>query len=615
LALRKELLKFLEDYSTNPSDVNRIVVSAFLQSNNVRSVKNEHINSLIISTETREVKSLKQLLDIQKISSFNDLIEIFEYVISPAEKIVTGAVYTPEHIRNYIIKKVLSHHGDLEEITACDPACGCSGFLFSLAKQLKANSSLSYSQIFRNNIYGCDIQPYSIERSKILLSLLAIIHNDDDAVFNFNLYTGNALNFEWSNYIDQFQGFDVVLGNPPYVSSRHIDTSSKMLLSKWKVCSTGHPDLYIPFFQLGTELLKDNGCLSYISMNTFFKSVNGKALRNYFQEKKLSIEIVDFGGIQVFDSKATYTCICTITNRGSEYIEYAKIENLNELGEITPKKIPYERLDVASGWNLQNIDLLTRIQKIGVPLSKRYKSRNGIATLKNSVYIFDLFMEDEVYYYFKKDQLYKVEKSICRDIINPNKLINVDTIEQIKQKIIFPYEFVDAKPSLLREEIMKFIYPFAYSYLESKKKDLDARDKGKGNYANWYAFGRNQSLEKYKFKLFFPHISNKSPKFVLNDDEDLLFYNGLAIVADNERELLFLRKLLSSRLFWFYIVNSSRHYGSEYFSISKNYFKDFGIYEFSNAEKTYIIEKLHGSALDRFIEKKYQIKLEFLSNA
>jgi adenine-specific DNA-methyltransferase len=49
-------------------------------------------------------------------------------------------------------------------------------------------------------------------------------------------------------------------------------------------------------------------------MNTFFKSLNGRALRNYFEENRATIRIVDFGTLQIFKSKSTYTCICFIEN-------------------------------------------------------------------------------------------------------------------------------------------------------------------------------------------------------------------------------------------------------------------------------------------------------------
>jgi len=381
-------------------------------------------------------------------------------------------------------------------------------------------------------------------------------------------------------------------------------------LSKWEVCSTGHPDLYIPFFQIGIEDLKPYGILGYITMNTFFKSVNGRALRSYFQKKKYFFRIIDFGGIQIFQSKSTYTCLCFIQKCDSKYLRYSKLSNVQGLKKYIPsKKILYQKLNAKGGWNLQNIDLIKKIEATGYPLGFEYITRNGIATLKNEIYIFDPVEEDKDFYYLQNGSLYPIEKGICKDIVNPNKLTKIDNLSSLKQKIIFPYVLNSYNKSILiREEKLKKTYPKAYKYLKEKQDILKQRDKGNLKY-EWYAFGRNQSLEKLKNKLFFPHITPHIPNFVFDSDENLLFYNGIAVVGKSKRELLFLRKLLSSRLFWFYIVNTSKPYGSGYYSLSRNYIKTFGIYQFSKEEKDFIIKEKDKDALDIFIETKYDVQL------
>lgn len=143
---------------------------------------------------------------------------------------------------------------------------------------------------FKENIFGVDIQSYSVDRAKILLSLLAITEGEDAKEFEFNLHTGNSLNFDWTKNNKNFKGFGLILGNPPYVYSRNMDKQTKALVKNWSVCSTGHPDLYIPFFQIGYELLAKNGVLGFITVNTFMHSVNGRALRKYFTENKVSLK-------------------------------------------------------------------------------------------------------------------------------------------------------------------------------------------------------------------------------------------------------------------------------------------------------------------------------------
>ena len=395
------------------------------------------------------------------------------------------------------------------------------------------------------------------------------------------------------------------------MSSRNIDEISKQYLNNWSVCSSGHPDLYIPFFEIGLKNLKNNGRLGFITMNTFFKSINGRALRQYIQENQFKLRIVDFGGTQIFNSKSTYTCICLFQNCKAAEVEYTRT---NQPFSISSKmnfflKVDYGELDSYNGWNLQNSTLINKIETIGTPLGKKFKTRNGIATLKNDVYIFDPVDEDRNYYYLQNGSIYPIEKEACKEIINTNKLTKIDCIQSIKMKIIFPYYYEGDDIKLISESQFRREYPFAYKYLKSRQDILSTRDKGNGQYKKWYAYGRNQSLEKSRHKLFFPHIASNIPHYIINNDENLLFHNGMAIIGENDLELFFLKKILSSRLFWFYIINSSKPYGSGYFSLSRNYIKNFGLYPFSNADINYLINETDKEQVDSFIESKYEIKL------
>ena len=292
----------------------------------------------------------------------------------------------------------------------------------------------------------------------------------------------------------------------------------------------------------------------------------------------------------------------------SPFIEFASSNN--SLNNLTYKKIEYSKFNSLKGWNLKEKDLIDKIEETGISFGELYKTRNGIATLKNNIYIFNPIGENEDYYYLQNGKIYEIEKHICKDIINPNKFTQAKSVDSIKKKAIFPYEYVNDKVTLLDEAVIKENYPKAYNYLSDKKQILSTRDKGNGKYQNWYAYGRNQSLEKLKYKLFFPHVSPTTPNFTIDTDENLLFYNGLAVITEDEKELHFLKKLMTSRLFWTYIKLSSKPYGSGYYSLSRNYIKNFGVYNFDKEDKDFIINTHEQKELDNFIESRYGIKLE-----
>lgn len=600
----------------DPFTVDRQLISAFLRINNLVVSNNTYIRKYIIESEDQEELLINNRITniIHTTSSnfdFEQLIELFEFVVSPKDKIVTGAVYTPKYIRDFLVLKAFeSTSKNYNDLKIADLSCGCGSFLYDAAKTIHEKIHMSYFEIFRNNLFGLDIQDYSIKRSKLLLILLAITKGEDLENFDFNLNVGDALSFDWSKSIECFTGFDIILGNPPYVCSRNINIETKQYLVNWEVCSSGHPDLYIPFFQIGIENLGKNGYMGFITMNTFFKSINGRALRDYFQKKSLKIKILDFNGQQIFNSKSTYTCICIIEKTFSEYLEYNQLAPMDLFNSFDYQRINYSVLNPKKGWNLNKNELINKIENVGIPFNERFRTRNGIATLKNHIYIFNPVSETEDYYTLLDDKTYKIEKNVCMDIINPNRFINVTDPDLIVHKIIFPYFFISGKAFLMEEEEFKSKFPMAYDYLIQKRDILGTRDKGKGKYNAWYAYGRNQSLDKVKNKLFFPHISPGTPNFTLNTNENLLFYNGLAVIHDEERELLFLQKLLNTKLFWYYIKNSSKPYGSGYYSLSRNYIKNFGIVDFSDNEKDYLIKVTDKEELDKFVEEKYKIQIK-----
>lgn len=610
----RNAFKYLSQYSTTPKDVDRLIISAFLEINELKLRKNKLLKSYSINSKIKEEYSsllefLSAIYSDTKAFGFEELIELFEFVISPADRIINGAIYTPQKIREFIVEEAFKKIKSINNsIKISDIAMGCGGFLFNASIELKKRTGKTYAEIFRNHIFGLDIQEYSVNRTKLLLSLLALQSGEDIEEFQFNLFQGDSLVFDWTTAIDVFNGFSIILGNPPYVCARNLDKETKEKLKDWEVCQSGNSDLYIPFFQIAIENLAENGTLGFITMNSFFKSLNGRALRDYFQRKELAISIIDFGSEQVFKSKNTYTCICFIENKQQQFISYTESKTKQLAVKLSFKKIKYNILDSKKGWNLKDNKTISKIESTGIPFGELYQTRHGIATLKNDIYIFRPVDEDENFFYLQNGSLYKIEKGICKDIVNSNKLSREVSLNTLKEKVIFPYRQQE-KPKLLDENLMKESFPEAYKYLQDKRKILAERDKGKGNYENWFAFGRTQSLEKIKNKMFFPKYSDRTPNFIINSDDDLLFYNGLAVVGSSETEMEIIKKIMESSIFWYYIKTTSKPYSSDYYSLNGNYIKNFGVCELTEKERKFLIKETDQNILNEFFEDKYELKV------
>lgn len=611
----KEIFNHLSNYSKDAKKIDRLITSAFVSINNIRHKKNTLIKANTIQKNDVDWEELQKFITLLQDKNgslhFEELIELFEFVVSPADKIINGAIYTPLYIREYILFHTLNTtKKPLELAYFADLACGCGAFLYSLAIQLRQRTRLSYAKIY-SKLFGLDITLYSVERTKILLTLLAISDGEDIESFSLNIYEGNALIYDFKSTTLQVRknnGFDVIVGNPPYVSSRNMDQASLALIKKWEVSTSGHPDLYIPFFQIGFESLNNQGILGLITVNTFIKSVNGRALRNYFFRHKIDLTIINFGGEQIFKSRNTYTCICFLRKKEG-IIFYKRIDSLklSEINTDSFHKYSYSELDNNDGWNLVNSQdnkrFIERIEETGVRFKDKYSTRNGIATLKNHIYKFIPHDEDDNFYYLKtkKGKIYKIEKEICRDIINANKIKTDKDLNKNKEKVIFPYIQSNRHSKIICDRKFNVKFPNAYNYLLDNKSELGTRDKGKGEYEEWFAYGRRQSLDIHAYKLFFPHICER-PTFIISTSMDLLFYNGIAVISDDLNELIVLKKILESDVFYTYIKSTTKDYSSGYISMSKNYIKNFGVIDLSDSDRKRL---LNSRAPNKIVQELY----------
>lgn len=617
--MKNEVLSFFEDLSDQISLVNKIVVSLYLDINELAVEKNTFIQSFIISSKSTKEKNIynkaRNLVKDSQEITLTDLIYLFEKSVPEKDRTINGVVYTPDYIKDFIVKNVIQETPtELNNVLGADISCGCGGFLISLAMAINKHTDKSYSEIFRENLYGLDITDYSIERTKILLSLLALSKGEDKEVFEFNLFVGNALDFDWIENIPKVKnngGFDLIVGNPPYVTKRNMDNETKNLLDRWPTSQIGNTDLYIPFFEIGLKYLSKNGCLGYITVNSFFRSLNARLLRQLFQINKQYLKIIDFGDEPLFGSRSTYSCICFVKKEKTENILTVKTSSkeLKSTSNLNFKLIPYSELDWERGWLLINGRVaknLNKIENTGTQLGKKYTIKGGFATLKNKLYVFKPIKEDNQFFYRKYEgKEIAIEKDICKLALNPNRIKKEEEIIPKGEQIIFPYKRNSERVELIKEENFRTNFPKAYSFLLSNRDLLYKRDKGKGReYDVWYQYGRNQSIADMGIKLLYPHIC-KEPHFVLCEIEDLLFYNGHAFYSDSKKELLVLKKILESDIFKYYLKYSSRNYSGDYISLSKNYIKHFGVCELSEKETNYLLALKNEREINLFLMDKY----------
>jgi hypothetical protein len=598
--------KFLKDFSNYPlEEIETGLVRYILECNQIQNLKNKYIKKIIgRKTNTQLIKLW--LTQNKAPSSIKMLERVYELRISNNERKINGAYYTPSHIVKYITRQTINNIG-----TVCDPACGSGAFLIEASKLLKSISKKSYREIFSKYIFGIDILPSSVKKTKLILSLLAIIEGEDREKFKFNVFQGDSLTFDWSNIIDHFPGFDFIVGNPPYVRTRNLSNPARERIKKWTVGRFGNADIYIPFFELAVSWSNPKGRIGYITPNTYLTSLNARLLRAFLSKDKYVEKIIDFNGWQIFEGATTYTCITFLNKQGGKRILFTLTKNAEDsknLENLKFNSLPSDSLGdkewrLLSGEDAENI---LKIEKAGSPLYKYVdKFVTGIATLNNNLFLID----DNGKRYLNKEfngRNYFIEREITRKIIKPNRIKDWASLKNNRERIIYPYQLRKGKIELMDTNQIRNNFPETYKYLLAIKSILVNRDKGKKQYKGWYAYGRTQGLNNFGKKIILPMIGSK-PAFMAVKEEDSLIYCGYAIFPKKEKDFEILEKVLNSDVMWYYIKNTSKNYAGGFKSFAKNYIKNFSIPKFSNTEEQTILKIGDKSRLNNYLWKKYQL--------
>lgn len=301
-----------------------------------------------------------------------------------------------------------------------DPACGSGAFLIEafdylmkiseyIKEQIASfNISGSYSlteditsSILLNNIYGVDLSAESVEITKLALWLKTADPSRPLENLDENIKHGNSVvddkqidenfAFNWKKEFSEIfenGGFDIVIGNPPYVRQESIKEIKPHLQKNYTVY-TGVADLYCYFYELGYKLLKkDSGYLGFITSNKWFRAKYGQNLRQFLLENTEILEIIDYNGIKIFDGATVDSNIIVFKAKKDS-------ENINEMsikiGESDYFKLKQNSLSsemFVFSHNEEEISIKEKIEKIGKPLKEWEISINyGVKTGLNDAFI------------------------------------------------------------------------------------------------------------------------------------------------------------------------------------------------------------------------------------
>ena len=364
----------------------------------------------------------------------------------------------------------------------------------------------------RINIFGESLgSKKDLKKAKIKLEKLEKQKQDTQ---DASLYkSGIEWRFEFPDLLDDsgvFIGFDVLIGNPPYIQLQKALSESDEIKYADLYKSQGFRtfertgDIYSLFYEKGINTLKKNGTLSYITSNKWMRANYGKSLRKFFSEYN-PLLLLDLGP-GVFETATVDTNILQIEKDNNQ--EELKAATINEKESIPILEdnsfITLQNLTEESWIILNPIDKIIKdkIESIGTPLKDwGVRVYRGIVTGYNKAFIVDGLTKDEL---IRKD-------SNSAEIIKP--ILRGKDIHRYEKKfadlwlIFIPWHFPLHKDksitgnSLKAEKAFIIQYPAIYNHLLQHKEKLSKRNKDEtGISYEWYALQRcaNTYYEEFK---------------------------------------------------------------------------------------------------------------------
>ncbi len=524
-----------------------------------------------------------------------------------------SVVTTPTEIVKYMVEKTLSRvcagktPTEILDISIADIACGSGIFLeeaFAFLQDYCVQWYISHGQtdhlveigvdlyklpiqekkeILCSCIYGIDIDIHAVEVAKF--SLLIKLIEDETAPsvaevvpilpdLGSNIHFGNSLvshneltgisgaarqmmdivPFEW-NEINSGNGFDAIIGNPPYVNTEGMHAllpSAEVEVYKKKY-KTSHKqfDKYFIFIEQALNKIKETGFVCYIVPNKFFKIGAGEKLRNLIAKEHMLVSLDDFGDAQLFEDKTIYSSIVLLTKESQPTFVYSSVESSNKLGageevssiELNPavlNKLPW-RLTT----DFEFLTMLQKLDEVSVPITKHAEIFNGIQTSAERPTPIYWFSADEIVAEYadtieinRDGSNYTIEKTLLRPYFKPTKKaekgLNSYSILTTDKQIIFPYE---TNGHLIRIDDMQTNYPGTYAYLLAHYDRLvpkcvsasGTRDVPNATADTWYQYGRTQALTAFiNTPKLIVGVLSKEPMYVMDTNDILIASGGTA---------------------------------------------------------------------------------------
>ncbi|PVX52196.1 Eco57I restriction-modification methylase [Balneicella halophila] len=538
-------------------------------------------------------------------------------------------------------QKLTDYRDWLLTLTILDPACGSGAFLnqaldFLIQEHKKIDQLRAQlfggglvfaditNDILEKNIYGVDLNEESVEIAKLSLWLKTAQKGRKLNTLSNNIKCGNSLidepevagdkAFNWQEefpHIFAKGGFDVVIGNPPYIRKQGLMENYPELTIFYEdrfQSATGNYDIYALFMERSFGLIKNHGIVSFILPHKFLVADFGEGIRAFFKERNAVSELIHFGSHMVFADASTYTCIINLNKHSKERLLFKKLEPMEINNPFKWDYILYENLD-ETNWNLQSQKVFELIEKLN---TQPYKIETvfdkifvGLQTSLDAIYVFEGVEEGNIIkgYNSKYNYHFEIEKEIVKPFIKGNEISKFRDLNNTHY-VFFPYteEGISVKEDYILNNL-----PKTYEYLKHFESEIRGRERGKMDIEeDWYLYIYPKNLNKFHHpKIMTQEISSGCN---MTYDENGEFYHPTTIYSFVKNDSFdvdekFYLGIMNSKVLWFFLKNTGTELRGGYFRFKTNYLKPFPLPEIPDNPNAIIDNVNQMLSLNKYLQQ------------
>lgn len=536
----------------------------------------------------------KEVLGFTKdpISFFNML---GDQLFGENELYQNGAVFTPNWLTKELTRRTIQHWKNLNPERVCptlagDLSCGPGAFLIELGRELSETSRIV--GVDKNPEFACLARLALLDRSHVLIE-------SADTLLEIKRQKGL---FTITSEIPSHD-YDILIGNPPYISSQVIPSNyTAQLKLAYPAFTKGNFDLVVLFLAHSLTTLASGGVASLIVSNKFMTSRYGAAICRHLAEHARILEVVNFGDGQVFSNRTTYTCTITFANLPPEkkFLVTSFPPGLDWRGEslhfdrAQQTELSYSRLS-SHPWELSNdlsSAILQRMHEPELPgiLDIFHDVCQGVRTGANQIFLVD------------QREAASIETELLQAHVHGQNIRRCQILPTAHY-LLWPYR-VNAHGfiEILPPDILEHDFPGAWSYFLRHRDVLKGRELSPGH--QWYSYSRAQNLEIQRHPKILVKEMMPSAEFAADPDRQFAISAGYALIAKptmTSQELIVWAAVLSTPTMEFQLRLTGTQLHSGWFRLLGHHLKKIKlpllqgqIFEHAHS----LVERLHHNAND-----------------